>query len=149
MNNQIDKSSVIRAIAKRETIVSLASGIIQCAIFADKPEGTNPRVTRQAKRAAESIASEFIGIIGDDLLNQAMDAYRGEYVGSYRDTALWSIGHDVWFTAHGHGVGFWDRDFLKRDRYGEDITTGEQLTEACAKLPHVESVFYRGWLTFS
>jgi len=132
-----------------EIIRAIAAGIIQCALFADRPEGSNPRVTRQAKQAAESMASEFVGIIGDDLLNQAADAYRGEYGGSYHDTALWSIGpigHDVWFTAHGHGVGFWDRKELKFDCDGDTINLADRLTEACAKLRQVEPTFYRGWM---
>jgi hypothetical protein len=123
-----------------EIIRAISKGIIQCCIFADKPEGSNPRVTRQAWQAAEAMASKFVGIIGADLLDQAVEAYGGEYGGSYRDTALRYIGHDIWFTMRGPGVGFWDRSFL-------DVNNlGQQMTEACAKLRHVEPTFYRGWL---
>ena len=133
MNNQTE---IIRAIAE---------GIIQCAIFADKPEGTNPRVTKQAKQAAESIAAQFVGIIGDDLLSDAVEAYADGYCEVDKD-APECIGYDVWYTMRGHGVGFWDRDFLKVDKYGEAITLGQQLTDACRKLKHVEPTFYRGWM---
>ncbi len=43
--------------------------------------------------------------------------------------SVWEyLGHDLWFTQNGHGVGFWDRDYGGRD----DI--GERLTNACKKL---------------
>lgn len=129
-----------------EIIRSIASGIIQCAIFTDKPEGSSPRVTKQAVQTAESIAAQFVGIIGADILNQATDAYDWVNVERPEFTPAQCVGHDVWFTVRGHGVGFWDRDFLKRDSYGEDVTLCQQLTESCAKLRHVEPVFYRGWL---
>jgi len=114
-----------------DTIRAISSGIIQCALFADKPEGTNPMVTKQAYKAAETIAREFVGVIGVDLLNDVVEAYDWVNVERPEFTPAQCIGHDVWFTMQGHGVGFWDRDFLKQDRYGEDITLGQTLTEAC------------------
>lgn len=129
-----------------DQIKAIAQGIIQCALFADKPEGTNPRVTRQAKQAAEALAAQFVRIIGVELLNDAVEAYGGEYGGSYRDAALRSIGHDVGFTMRGHGVGFWDRKELKLDCDNDPIDLADRLTEACRKLKHREPTFYRGWL---
>jgi len=34
-----------------------------------------------------------------------------------------SAGRDFWFTRNGHGVGFWDRDALKADDLGEQLST--------------------------
>ncbi len=31
-------------------------------------------------------------------------------------------GHDFWLTRNGHGAGFWDRDELKEDGVGADLT---------------------------
>lgn len=129
-----------------DIIRAISSGIIECALFADKPEGSNPRVTRQAIQAAEAIAAQFVGIVGDELMNQAVGAYDWVNVERPEFTPTQCIGHDIWFTLQGHGMGFWDRDFLKQDKYGEDITLGQTLTEACRKLKHVEPLFYRGWL---
>ncbi len=133
-----------------EIIRSIASGIIQCAIFADKPEGSNPRVTRQAKQQAEMLASQFVGIIGDVTLLEIEEAYHSHGYGSHPDCGsvmpwLVACGHDVWFTSQGHGTGFWDREELKFDCDGDTIDLADRLTEACTKLRHVEPAFYRGW----
>lgn len=129
-----------------ETIRAISVGIIECALFADKPEGSNPRVTKQAWQAAETIAAQFVGVIGLDILHQAVEAYDWVNVERPEFMPAQCIGHDVWFTLRGHGVGFWDRDFLKRDKYGDDITLGQELTKACKGLRRVEPTFYRGWL---
>ncbi len=47
-----------------------------------------------------------------DLLHKA---YEGDYD---RQQA----GRDFWFTRNGHGVGFWDREQLKADGLGADLT---------------------------
>lgn len=31
-------------------------------------------------------------------------------------------GHDFWLTRNGHGAGFWDRDELKADNIGDELT---------------------------
>lgn len=32
-------------------------------------------------------------------------------------------GRDFWFTRNGHGVGFWDRDVLRADGLGDELST--------------------------
>ena len=54
------------------------------------------------------------------------------FVDQYKSTYdLWEcLGHDLWLTSVGHGVGFWDRGL------GE---LGNRLTEACK--PHIKDVY--------
>ena len=42
------------------------------------------------------------------------------------------MGHDLWFTRNGHGVGFWDRP---ADTYGTDLAGGE-LSDWFTALAH-------------
>lgn len=151
MSNQIKNTVTLMNNNQTEIIRAISSGIIQCALFADKPEDSNPRVTRQAKQAAEAIASQFVGIIGDVALLEIEEAFHYHGYGSHPDCGdnlpwLIACGHDVWFTMRGHGVGFWDREELKFDCDGDAVDLADRLTEACRKLKHAEPMFYRGWM---
>jgi hypothetical protein len=49
------------------------------------------------------------------------------------DCNVWEcLGHDLWLTAAGHGVGFWDRGL------------GERLTNACQQRPYTDKEAYIG-----
>jgi len=53
-----------------------------------------------------------------------------------QDHNVWEcLGHDLWLTSAGHGVGFWDRGL------GE---LGERLTEACQQKPYAYKCAYIG-----
>lgn len=118
--------------------------------WADKPEGTNPRITKSSKFVARAFVADFVETCekSGGLFSKAMA--REEYGfsamadGCPRLTAnAAAFGHDVWLTCAGHGVGFWDRSALDDDNLGND------LTAICSGL-HVPSVdFYRGWLNLS
>lgn len=51
-------------------------------------------------------------------------------------------GHDLWFTAQGHGAGYWSREQLEADGLGD--TLAELAKEAGER--YVEA--YRGWIYF-
>lgn len=50
------------------------------------------------------------------------EAYALEYASPQGEDVWECLGHDLWLTQRGHGVGFWDRGL------GE---LGDKLTEAC------------------
>jgi hypothetical protein len=53
-----------------------------------------------------------------------------------QDYDVWEcLGHDLWLTSAGHGVGFWDRGLDE---------LGERLTEACQQKPYVDKCAYIG-----
>ena len=45
------------------------------------------------------------------------------------------LGHDLWLTSQGHGVGFWDRGL-------EELN--ERLTQACQQKPYTDKCTYMG-----
>lgn len=71
-------------------------------------------------------------------------------------------GRDFWFTRQGHGVGFWDREELRRDLAKRDDGTltdtgeeeglpffaslGEELTNLAKKAGEVYCQVSRGWI---
>lgn len=118
----------------------LARHYLIAALWADSPEGTNPRATRQAQHKAESIAWQFLEIVGPDAI-AALEA-RSDY-GAHPDCGndrphLAAAGHDLWLTSQGHGAGFWDR--------GLPDELSEQLCDAANRFNRIDPEFYRGWL---
>jgi len=115
----------------------MARHYIIAALWADAPEGTNPRVTREAMQVARETCTKFVTLAGD-LLAQLPESYFAHPdCGGHVEAA---IGHDLYFTSAGHGVGFWDRDL------GE---LGDKLSEFCGwrkPISEPEAYFYRGWM---
>lgn len=65
--------------------------------------------------------AEDIATIPDHNMKRCDSYGRDHYSG------LECAGHDFWFTRNGHGVGFWDRDWISKP-------VKERLTAACKKL---------------
>jgi hypothetical protein len=117
--------------------------LIAC-IWADAPEGTKPRATVSAFRKAMERCRTFAELAGP-LLERAASirAY-----GSHPDCGgvhpgYAAAGHDLYLTSAGHGVGFWDRDCLREDGLGDQLSAlcgwRKPIGEPCPE-------FYRGWL---
>ena len=123
----------------------VARHYVIAALWADCEDGTHPRETREAIKKAERLAWEFLEIIGPDVLAQ-IEASHGNGYGMHPDCGtdrpwLAAVGHDLWLTSQGHGVGFWCRDELP-DRLSA------LLTEAAKRFSGIYADFYRGWLYF-
>ena len=115
------------------------------AVWADAPEGTRPRVTRESLRTARDYAAAFIAANRDACAAAlAADGY-----GAHPDAGspAAAFGHDLYLTAQGHGVGFWDRDELDALLGDSVFSIGEKLTAALA-FPrwHIDAEFCRGWM---
>lgn len=123
----------------RDEAEKAARHFIIAAIWADAEEGTNPRPSAQAKRAAFNICHTFM-CRNLSLTARTLDK-RAEGYGSHPDCgvdgAAAAFGHDLYLTLAGHGAGFWDRKEL-----GE---LGDELTAACEQFGSVERWQSRGW----
>lgn len=124
-----------------EQIEIMARHFLIAALWADCDEGTNPRASGQAQDAARRICAAFVDRIGPAMFAEALAA---PGYGSHPDCgAEWpqcaAMGHDLWLTSQGHGVGFWDRSELDADGLGN------RLSAACDHYKFWPE-FYRGWL---
>jgi len=133
----INKPTDAEIVARHYLIASLRT---------DAPDGTNPRITKQASDKANEISWQFLEIIGQDAIRQVEEAYRvGDY-GRHPDCGsdrpwLAAMGHDLWLTSQGHGTGFWDR---QSEGIGEEL--GDYLTRQAQRFSGIHPEFYRGWL---
>ena len=121
------------------------------------------RLTKASVAAIKSYCGDFLGQIMPDGCFARQWINRAE---SYDDE---QAGRDLWFTAQGHGVGFWDRKELELDLFepsaeqraatqtggwradGEGPckgTIGEGLTEAAKKAGERYVEHWRGWIHF-
>lgn len=120
----------------------MAKHYLQAAIWADAPEGANPRITKQAQKYAEHTCAKFTGLIGGELLPELLeypDYWAHPDCGGRIEAAL---GHDLYLTSAGHGVGFWCRDVLPdclRRKLSDLCCCGKQI-------PEPELSFYSGWM---
>lgn len=110
------------------------------ALWADAPEGTRPRITKQAGAQALKTCRCFAGLIAQ---HWPAILECTEY-GSHPDAGSIeaALGHDLWLTSRGHGAGFWDRDELTPE-------LREVLSALCGwrkAIPEPEPTFYRGWM---
>ena len=118
----------------------LARHYLVAALWADAPEGTTPRPTKQATEKARRIAWEFLEIIGPDAVAR-LEAHDG--YGSHPDCGsdrphLAAAGHNLWLTSQGHGAGFWDRGLP------DDLC--DALCDAADRFSGIYPEFYRGWM---
>lgn len=122
----------------------LATHYVIAALWADAPEGTRPRPTREAIARADKLAWEFLEIVGPASVELAKRAHFDRGYGSHPDCGterpwLAAMGHDLWLTSQGHGTGFWDRDELyKKHR--------DHLTSCAERFAGVHPEFYLGWM---
>lgn len=122
-------------------IQTMAKHYLIAAVWADKPEGTNPRITKDAQAHAERICMKFAGLIAPfyaDIL-----ACPGYWAHPDCDGAPEAaLGHDLYLTSAGHGAGFWDRDTLPEE-------LGAKLSALCGHgkaMPQAYPECYRGWV---
>ena len=120
---------------------TIAKHYLIAAVWADAPEGTNPRAPHETQRAAQIIAERFAKLI-QPLWPELQAAGEHGY-GSHPDAGSVeaALGHDLWLTSQGHGVGFWERNELT---YG----LGSALTQIVADggFSSIYPEFYRGWV---
>lgn len=90
----------------------IAKHLLTAAIWADCEEGTRPRETKQARQEALTIAQAFAKSIPPEVLEQLQELPEYWSHPDCNGHLEAAIGHDLWLTATGAGVGFWDRDAL-------------------------------------
>ena len=117
----------------------LAHHFIVAAIWADAPEGTNPRPTKQAVNHAKRRAWEFLEIVGPEMLETIAPAYWAHP--DCGGSIYGALGHDLWLTSQGHGAGFWDRNTLTQHQR-------DTLSEVARRFRGVYPECHRGWLYF-
>jgi hypothetical protein len=90
----------------------MAAAYLEAAYFTDKEEGVDAEFTREFEAAAYDACANF---------ENACNLLEIDLRASYPDPT--QLGHDLWYTRNGHGVGFWDRP---KEMYGEhaDLFTG-------------------------
>lgn len=96
MNTQY--TMVADFVAERREIyrARFAAAYIEAAVFADWPEeAPGAPLSEELRLALTNDAEAFYDAHSADI-----DAYE-------RDTGS-DAGHDLWFTANGHGVGYWE-----------------------------------------
>lgn len=125
---------------KPDFTVRATRAFLACAIWADAPEGTRPRVTKTALEAAAQCVVGFVASLPAEVKEADFTGYSVE-----------QFGHDLYLTLAGHGTGFWERKELEEE-LPSGATLGEELTRYCAINPfkylhgygYLE--FYRGWV---
>lgn len=118
-------------------IDTIAKHYVIAALWADCEEGTRPRATKQAQLQANFIAGKFAALVLPhwEALQECKEYGTHPDAGSIEA----ALGHDLWLTSCGHGVGFWSRDELT-----EDLQTAlTAIVDKHFKEPSFE--FYRGW----
>ena len=118
----------------------IAQHYIIAALWADAPEGTNPRAPRETEEKALQLARDFLRAMGpkcQEYLKNNKEYFQQPDCGGRAEAA---IGHDLWLTSQGHGTGFWDRRALRED-VRDFLTARAQRKEFTL---HPE--FYRGWM---
>lgn len=127
----------------QDQIRVMADHYIIAAIWADCPEGTHPRATRQAQDHALQVCTAFAIAAGPALEEAATrDGYGAHPDCGNTHPAYAAAGHDLWLTSQGHGVGFWDRDPL------EAGGLGDRLSAVAKQFSGTYAEFYCGWLYF-
>ena len=73
-------------------------------------------LSKNSRLVAERDVKKFINMVGDEVYD--LDPVR--------------VGHNIWYTRNGHGVGFWDTMEFEKE-------IGEKMTKACKDLGEVDS----------
>ena len=124
----------------------IAEHFVIAALWADAEEGTNPRPSKVMQNDALEYANEFLQKLTPEMIAAFEQAEENGYAnhpdcGGFVEGA---IGHDLWLTMRGHGVGFWDRDALDFPlENGEAF--GDALTEVAKTMGEPCLYQSRGW----
>jgi hypothetical protein len=117
-------------IAGRVELLDMAKAYLRCALFTgtdddgdalDRDHDTDD-FAEQAQRQAFATCSAFYNENKADCL-AAVELYPYH---ADAPSGWHALGHDLWFTQNGHGVGFWDRSELDADGLGERLTKAAQ-----------------------
>ena len=86
----------------------IAKNFVIAALWADAEDGTSPRPSKAMKIVALKYAKEFLEKLTPEMLQAFQKAKQKGYSShpgcdGYLEAA---IGHDLWLTMRGHGVGF-------------------------------------------
>jgi len=129
-------------------IDTITRHFLAAAVWADAPEQSNPRITRQAKAAARAFCAAFI----EENMKLFLTAMKADGYGWHNGTRnpAAAFGHDLYLTQAGHGAGFWDRDGLAFTPAGYTDTLGNLLSKKCGHGTRffADLVFCRGWAYF-
>lgn len=119
----------------------IAAHMCYAALWADVEDGKRPQYSRQALDAAEKYARAFFEAY-PDLCKRVLES---EDYGSHPDAGSpeAAFGHDLYLTARGHGVGFWDREELKANDLGDAIS--KPLRDDFHKW-YIQAETSHGWL---
>ena len=110
----------------------IVNGYLECAEWADKPEGSAARFPADSQTRAARDCAAFVQACGP-LAERALMA---------RGYSATRFGHDFWLSRSGHGAGFFDRSEL--DASG----LGDALQEKARAFGSVDMYAARGWLYF-
>ena len=119
---------------------AVARHYLVACVWADCPEGTHPRPSKQAQVSALATVKAFI----DSYLDLYWQAMACPGYGSHPDAGSpeAAFGHDLYLSTSGHGCGFFDRTELPE-------TLRNALQAAARKSRHPDPWFWRGWLHLS
>lgn len=111
-------------------VAEAARGYLACAQWAEEPDNEpgwseaewGYGVERQARRIVMAFFYAAHGVYGGEGIAIWRQHFGGE-----------RIGHDLWLTTHGHGVGFWDR-YPEVPREDQEVVQwiADDFTKICA-----------------
>lgn len=128
----------------REHVLVMAHHYIVAAVWADAPEGTHPRATLATWKKAYADCLAFLESLPAGIVAEIPEEYGAHPDCGNRHPIYAAMGHDLWLTRTGAGVGFWDRDALEGEWAGS--TVGDTLTKHADSMGDPNAEFYRGWL---
>lgn len=109
----------------------IAAGYIMAAYFTDTGEDEQPS---SECKMSEHTALDCLEAVAEFVIGAGLDAHLALASPGYDATQM---GHDLWYTRNGHGVGFWSREQLDSDDPGE-VTLGERLTKVAGDMGNVD-----------
>lgn len=122
-------------IAGRVELLDMATAYLRCALFTgtddednalDREHDTDDFAEQAQKQAFNDCAAFYNENRADCLAAVELYPFHND-----APTGWHALGHDLWFTRNGHGVGFWDRKELEADGLGERLTkAAEALRES-------------------
>lgn len=102
-----------------------ARGYVEAAFFTNGDCGDDDEFCI-ADRDAESLHPSAVAAIRDYCAKFEQDAAALLKQAYARDYDATQAGRDLWFTANGHGVGYWDRDELEAAGLGDRLADAAQ-----------------------
>ena len=123
---------------KSGIIAQIVQGYVAACLWAsvDQDDEGNQTFFNEFEPSAQLKGEAFqLCALFYDANESDCNLFAEQYQPSQEHNVWGCIGHDLWLTSQGHGVGFWDRGL------GE---LGEKLTEACQVRPYAYRDAYIG-----